>query len=70
MTESVMDTRNNLKSSTQLYVITDDISQHANGLVEGAESIVRSVTVLLKEVVLEQLRHLKGEEKTQFDILC
>ena len=43
--------------------ITDDVAEHPNGLVERAKTIVGSVSVLLEEVVLEQLGNLtqKGD---------
>lgn len=42
-------------------VEADDVSQHADRLVERTEPIVRRVRVLLQEIVLEQLGHFEGD---------
>ena len=39
-------------------VLTNDVAKHPNGLVERAKTIVRSIAVLLKEVVFQQLGNL------------
>ena len=39
-------------------VLTNDVAEHPNGLVERAKTIVRSIAVLLKEVVFQQLGNL------------
>lgn len=57
----VLGLRGRLNGVTGHIVEVNDVLQHADGLVEGAETIVRRVGVLLQEIILQQLGYLKGD---------
>ena len=51
-----------LFDSLQGHVVeSHDVLQHPHGLVEGTVSVVRSVGVLLEEVILDQLGYFQSD---------